>query len=68
MLAGTFRQYAFDITPEVMRMPDGTPADLQVSRVGGKKPADRRWGAPSTAPHRTDPPTHTHTHPTHRCW
>lgn len=30
VMAGTFRQYAFDITPEVMRMPDGTPSDVQV--------------------------------------
>ncbi len=31
VLAGTSRQYAFDITPETMRMPDGSLADLQVS-------------------------------------
>lgn len=30
VLSGTLRQYAFDITSEVLRMPDGTPADLQV--------------------------------------
>lgn len=33
VMAGTFRQYALDITPEMMRMPDGAPSDLQVDTV-----------------------------------
>lgn len=67
VMAGTFRQYAFDITPEVMRMPDGTPSDLQVRRglfarfVCDALALTRRADRPTNRPPNSPPNNN-------RCW